>query len=32
MWVHMKGVKEMIRLRGGLQGMNDPLIGAVLVL
>ncbi len=32
MWAHLRGVREMIRLTGGLGPMNDPLLATVLVL
>ncbi|KAH7403304.1 hypothetical protein BKA64DRAFT_706804 [Cadophora sp. MPI-SDFR-AT-0126] len=30
-WPHMEGIKQMLKLRGGLQGMNDPLNAHVLI-
>ncbi|KAE8441055.1 hypothetical protein EG329_005917 [Mollisiaceae sp. DMI_Dod_QoI] len=30
LWAHMKGVKQMLKLRGGFQGMNDPILQQVL--
>ncbi|PVH87141.1 hypothetical protein DL98DRAFT_566878 [Cadophora sp. DSE1049] len=30
-WPHMQGIKQMLKLRGGLQGMNDPLNAHVLI-
>lgn len=31
-WPHMKGIKQMIKLRGGFAGMNDPVLHQVLIL
>lgn len=32
LWAHMKGLKQMIKLRGGFEGMRDPLLVQVLIL
>lgn len=32
MWAHERGIREMIRLVGGIRGLNDPVAEGILIL